>query len=135
MDSNIKKELVEEIKQLDIKQEDLSRHSIMTSQAAGFSSVIEVDAAVSVNVGQYGIQIVQGTTVHDYYHGRRVYNAECSGSHIKVTLNGLQQQGRDINGKPITVNTSLTLIFDDSEQFVEFREQIRRHPNNYTIGV
>ncbi|KAE9552133.1 hypothetical protein FO519_004669 [Halicephalobus sp. NKZ332] len=135
MDSNIKKELIDETNQSDIKKEELfPHHPTMSAQASGFSSTIKVDADVKVHVGQYGIQITEGTTIHDFYHDRRVYKAEnISNSRNKFALNGLQQQGMNINGQQTTVSTNLTLIFDDYEESVKFHQQLRQQ--HYNPGV
>lgn len=65
----------------------------MDYQASSFVSVIDVDSAVTINVDQSRIKIVNGPDTHRFYHDSRLYKAEnIPKSRTKVVLNGLRQQ-------------------------------------------
>uniref|UniRef100_A0A914DD44 Uncharacterized protein n=1 Tax=Acrobeloides nanus TaxID=290746 RepID=A0A914DD44_9BILA len=129
MDSNIKKELIEEIKQLDIKQED-DNEIVKPHQVSKFSVELHFGAVVDVDDREISIsnENLSQTFFHRNGHSDRRYDVIKSKKSPKTTviLKGVQQV-KDGNTFDFR---DLTFEFDNFDKALPFINDL--HSIHYT---
>jgi len=129
MDSNIKKELIEEIKQLDIKQEGVSVFPADgMPTAVFFCATFELSAAVTVNADRQYITVTDG--VRSFYYRHNPQNMSCDAEFLpakkaKISFGNLILQLQDSNGQTIDAGEfNVSIVFTDLVQCGYFQSQL-----------
>ncbi|KAI6183886.1 hypothetical protein M3Y97_00536800 [Aphelenchoides bicaudatus] len=140
MDSNIKKELVKEVNQLDLNQEDqfelIGMSSIngfesyggtnipqMFEQAVQEARVERTEKVARVNNTQ--ILITCGSDVDFCYHGSKQFVYKfMDGPSVKLTAFVAQRNGYNSNNEEVNRPWVLHITFSNLRSFCEFREQL-----------
>ncbi|KAE9552789.1 hypothetical protein FO519_004006 [Halicephalobus sp. NKZ332] len=127
MNSNIKKELIDEVNQLNIKNEPCDQKPTI-SQASVFEARFDVSSGVTVNVNQHYVSVTDGKLQYYYHHDTQ--NMTCTvkllhAKKIRVAFEGLIQQVSDTNSQPINTGVfNLSFVFLSVVQYANFHQQL-----------
>ncbi|KAI6179133.1 hypothetical protein M3Y98_00577600 [Aphelenchoides besseyi] len=119
MDCNIKKELIEEINQLAIKQEHLLD---MPSRIT--SAILEIPPAYTVDVQVEAVEIsgANKVPIDDFEHGPvKQYSTQIIYSRNKVILHDVRRKGLNEDAEEMELaRNDLVLTSNDADEFVNF---------------